>query len=166
MKNEIENNTGDTDHHLIRDQREDDIGSQTSKETSILDQFPITEDSIERLRKVRPKSGKQKLRASHREAHIKSVKDYAEEIVREKGTGLVSATECMVALQIRGHAKTVHGVPMKDSKAIGDALGGHGLNLPYVLIGSTRYYALAYANATDQEVEAQRNQLGNPIVTQ
>ncbi len=41
--------------------------------------------------------------------------------------------------------------PVRGSNAFGDALGGHGLRLPYVVVGGRRYYDLRCVGMTDEE---------------
>lgn len=130
---------------------------------SILERYNLTTESQKAVRLNAPRTGKNS--STHRGYHIRSIQKYADEIIKDCGGRLwISAQEVLVGLLKRGCGLTVRGVPMKDCKALGDALGGHGLNLPYIYAGTTRYYALAMANATPEEIEAAHAQLKEEAV--
>lgn len=109
-----------------------------------------------------------------RQALIKVIRQLADVMMREHNAEFLCAKTILNFLKSKGEALTKHGTPMR-SFTIGDVLGAHGLNLPWVYfleavaVGKRRphkYYALTLVNSPEDQVRAAKEALDKATPTE
>ena len=92
---------------------------------------------------------------SNRQLHINVVRENVEKIVAWANGAIWLASATVLRWMVEnGHGKTAAGRVIVGSNGVGDVLGGHGLNLPKVVIGGKPRYLITLANATQAEKDA------------
>lgn len=83
--------------------------------------------------------------------HVQNIKREAPKLIARHGTPMHSANSVFVHMKEHGLGLSEKGVPLTKANCLGDALGGHGLNLPRFRKGGKMYYALDFVEASHRE---------------
>ncbi len=136
------------------------VGNSEADRDVQLPEFGITEETLNLAKAGKPVSGS--ANDGHRHVQINSICEFAKEIIAEyEGVVMFCAATVLACLVKRGFGKTAKGLTIHNPNCIGDALGGHGLNLPCIRKQGKLRYALSMVDATEEEKAAAQERLNN-----
>ncbi len=131
-------------------------GNSDGSREALLKEFGITEENIKHACHGRSHSG------GHRDVHMRSIKEIASELLDDHpGTTMFSAETVLKKLRSVGLGKTASGEPIRSANAIGDALGRHGLCLPWVTKEGKKRFLLTAIDLPEDHKAAQQEILNN-----
>lgn len=134
--------------------------NDASTEDRLARKLGLTPENIEKAKLVRTSVHFSK--QGHRQEHINAVCEFAPEFQVEFGEGtLLAAATVLAGLVKRGRGKTSNGKTIRGPNCIGDALGGHGLNLPRIVKDGKMRYAIAFFDSTEDEKAEAQERLNN-----
>lgn len=131
-------------------------GNSEADRKTLLKEFGITEENYNHAYKAGSHSG------GHRDVHMRSIKELARELLDDHpGTTMFSAETVLKKLRSVGLGKTASGEPIRSANAIGDALGRHGLCLPWVTKEGKKRFLLTAIDLPEDHKAAQQEILNN-----
>jgi hypothetical protein len=136
------------------------VGNSEADRDVQLPEFGITKETLNLAKAGKHVSGC--ANDGHRQEHIKSICEFANEIIAEyDGVVMFCAATILACLVKRGFGKTAKGQIIQGPNCIGDALGKHGLNLPCICKQGKLRYALSMVDAPEEEKAAAQERLNN-----